>query len=416
MLDNTQVGELITLVELRLGYNRLKVLPKELALCFNLRKLSCQNNLLASIPGEMMSGLSCLLNLNVACNQLVFLPDALGDMICLEKLRMDQNQLRALPATIGACTSLTVLSLTCNQLFHIPDSVQECVNLTALHISSNRFRQLPRCVDGLMQLRQLWASNNELIGLPTSLARLPKLVELQVKGSPDLRFPPPDIVTGGREAIINFLMSNMRYEDMQNLVVKEEMEAQFASARAKDDLQAAELAQSLVVPLERFAQETDAAAKAVEAEAMRLRAKANAHKRFDIRDMVMADASLLPEQQVLEIERLQNKMNEDEGTAQGAELKAGNLRADASAAAAKALEARQVADALRKIAEASEHYARQKRMDADAQKAISGGGEWDDEEAPSGDGGSVNCDDDAFRRYPDADLQKTSGVGDDEGK
>lgn len=371
---NSQVGELITLVELRLGYNRLKVLPKELGLCFNLRKLSCQNNLLSSMPGEMMSGLSSLLNLNVSCNQLVFLPDNIGDMVQLEKLRMDQNQLRVLPVTIGACTSLTVLSLTCNQLFHIPDSVQECSNLTALHISSNRFRQLPRCVDSLMQLRQLWASNNELIGLPTSLARLPKLVELQVKGSPDLRFPPPDIVTGGREAIINFLMSNMRYEDMQNLVVKEEMEAQFAAARAKDDLEAADLAQSLVAPLQRFAGDADAAARVAEAEAMQLRAKANVHKRFDIRDMVMADATLLPEQQALEIQRLQNKADEDEGTAQEAELRAGHLRADANAAGAKALEARQVADALQKMADASQHFARQKRMDADAQKAISGDG------------------------------------------
>jgi len=104
-------------------------------------------------------------------------------------------------------------------------------------------------------LRELSGKVTILQRAATSLARLPNLVELQVKGSPDLRFPPPDIVTGGREAIINFLMSNMRYEDMQNLVVKEEIEAQFAAARAKDDAEAAELAQSLTAPLQRFAHE-----------------------------------------------------------------------------------------------------------------------------------------------------------------
>jgi len=46
-------------------------------------------------------GLSCLLNLNMSCNQMCVLPDELGYMVNLEKLRLDQNQLRHLPETIG---------------------------------------------------------------------------------------------------------------------------------------------------------------------------------------------------------------------------------------------------------------------------------------------------------------------------
>jgi hypothetical protein len=217
-------------------------------------------------------------------------------------------------------------------------------------------------VDNLMQLRQLWATNNELIGLPTSLARLPNLVELQVKGSPDLRFPPPDIVTRGREAIINFLMSNMRYEDVQNLVDKEEVEAQFAEAKAKDDKEAAELAASLIMPLQRFADEAEALAKTAESEAAQLRGKANVHLRFNIRDMVMSNSALLPEDQEREIKRLQNKRDEDEGQAQEAEAHAARLRADANVAKAKALEARQICEALTKLAESTAHYAKQKRL------------------------------------------------------
>jgi hypothetical protein len=56
-----------------------------------------------------------------------------------------------------------------------------------------------------------------LIGLPTSLARLPNLVDLHVKGAPDLKFPPPEIVTSGHAAVMAFLMSNMQYEDMEGL-------------------------------------------------------------------------------------------------------------------------------------------------------------------------------------------------------
>ena len=66
------------------------------------------------------------------------------------------------------------------------------------------------------------------------------------------------------------------------------------------------------------------------------------------------------------------RKGEDEGAAVEAETKAENLRNDALAALAKANEAREIHDALAKIAAASVHYAERKRADADAQKAIDG--------------------------------------------
>ena len=86
------------------------------------------------------------------------------------------------------------------------------------------------------------------------------------------------------------------------------------------------------------------------------------HLRFNIRDMVLSDSTLLPEDQELEIKRLENKRDEDEGTAQEAEARAERFRADADAANAKALEARQIFEALAKLAEISAHYAKQKRL------------------------------------------------------
>jgi hypothetical protein len=249
------IGKLVTLVELRVPENALRVLPEELAHCFNLRKLSVQSNLLTTLPPVVCAGLSKLHNLNISHNQVLFLPDTIGEMCDMIKFRADQNQIRVLPDTIGQCTSLQLLSLTCNQLAYIPDSVSNCTVLTALHVSSNRFRQLPRCIDDLVGLRRLWAANNELIGLPTSLARLEHLFELQVpaapapprafshaplgepwpsstvdyrgieealiqlvgsppsgqvKGSPDLRYPPEEVVTEGRDAVVAYLLANMR--------------------------------------------------------------------------------------------------------------------------------------------------------------------------------------------------------------
>jgi len=151
-----------------------------------------------------------------------------------------------------------------------------------------------------------------------------------------------------------------------------QIEASLAEAKAKDDCEAALLAASLIGPLKRFADAAEERARAAEFEAVQLRGKANVHKRFDIRELVRGqNPSWLPEEQEVEIRRLQNKANEDEGNAVQAEDQAARLRADANAAQAKANEARHIHEALARIAETTTHLAKQKRIDADAQKAVS---------------------------------------------
>ena len=151
-----------------------------------------------------------------------------------------------------------------------------------------------------------------------------------------------------------------------------QIEASLAEAKAKDDCEAALLAASLIGPLKRFADAAEERARAAEFEAVQLRGKANVHKRFDIRELVRGqNPSWLPEEQEVEIRRLQNKANEDEGNAVQAEDQAARLRADANAAQAKANEARHIHEALARIAATTTHLAKQKRIDADAQKAVS---------------------------------------------
>ena len=151
-----------------------------------------------------------------------------------------------------------------------------------------------------------------------------------------------------------------------------QIEASLAEAKAKDDCEAALLAASLIGPLKRFADAAEERARAAEFKAVQLRGKANVHKRFDIRELVRGQTpSWLPEEQEVEIRRLQNKANEDEGNAVQAEDQAARLRADANAAQAKANEARHIHEALARIAETTTHLAKQKRIDADAQKGVS---------------------------------------------
>jgi Leucine-rich repeat (LRR) protein len=358
-----EIGRLGALTVLRLPSNRLCTLPVELGACHSLRKLSLQDNLLVTTPPDVLAGLSDLECLNLGRNQLVFIPDTVGDMLGLIKLRADQNQLRSLPSALGLCTRLTLLSLTCNLLATLPDTMANCTALTALHISSNRFRLLPRCVDALVGLRWLWAANNELIGLPTSLAGLPHLYELQVNGCADLRYPPPEVVVEGLDAVRAYLLCNMQYEDSDSRSDTAAEAAAVAEAKALGDVEAAELAAAVIKPLRRLAEELADSAQLALREAAELRFAAGALRAKNLTagaaggDGIEEGLTASELRRAAAMELAASQLEEAEENALVAETKAARLKAEAMAAAARASEAVEVFAALSAIAAESEQEA-----------------------------------------------------------
>ena len=322
--------------------------------------------MLVTAPPEVLAGLSELESLNVGRNQLVFIPETIGEMQGLRKLRADQNQLRSLPAALGRCTRLTLLSLTCNLLSSLPDTMADCTELTALHLSSNRFRLLPRCVDALVGLRWLWAANNELIGLPTSLAGLPHLFELQVNGCADLRYPPPEVVVEGLDAVRAYLVCNMQYEDTEgrpNLLADA---AAVAEAKARGDAEAAELAAAMIKPLKRMAEEAASSAAQAERLAAELRYTADTLRAQDLlaggtgegREIGGNEGLAVSEQRrAADLELAASRLEEAEECALAAEAEAVRLQAYAAAVAARASEAVRVFSALSELAAESEQEA-----------------------------------------------------------
>jgi hypothetical protein len=323
-------------------------------------------------PPDVLAGLSDLECLNLGRNQLVFIPNTVGDMLGLIKLRADQNQLRSLPAALGRCTRLTLLSLTCNLLATLPDTLADCTDLTALHISSNRFRLLPRCVDALVGLRWLWAANNELIGLPTSLAGLPHLYELQVNGCADLRYPPPEVVVEGLDAVRAYLLCNMQYEDSDSCPDTAAEAAAVAQAKARGDAEAAELAAAVIKPLRRLAEELAERAQLALREAAELRYAAGALRAKNLTagaaggEGIEEGLAASELRRAAALELAASQLEEAEEKALFAESEAARLQADAMAAAARASEAVEVFAALSAIAAESE-------LEAEALRIGSGG-------------------------------------------
>ena len=95
----TNVGDLISLKELRLSANRLTSLPADLGRLTQLQKLNVSDNILHFIPSSV-SQLTSLRSLNVSNNRLLYLPPELHQLSLLKELVATGNPLVSPPAYV----------------------------------------------------------------------------------------------------------------------------------------------------------------------------------------------------------------------------------------------------------------------------------------------------------------------------
>ncbi|MEV7416682.1 COR domain-containing protein [Streptomyces sp. NPDC089919] len=131
-----------------------------------------------------------------------------------EALDIGRLGLEEVPEEIGALTELTRLYLNDNRLTRLPASIGRLTRLTTLRAEGNALTELPEEMAALTRLRFLNLSSNALVDLPASLSGLKRLTELDVSDNP-LISPPPEIVAGGRSAILAFLAEQGRGSELQ---------------------------------------------------------------------------------------------------------------------------------------------------------------------------------------------------------
>jgi len=68
--------------------------------------------------------LTQLQELNFYNNQLISLPDSIGELPKLQILNLNDNNLTLLPDSIGQLTQLQILKLNCNNLTFLPNSIR----------------------------------------------------------------------------------------------------------------------------------------------------------------------------------------------------------------------------------------------------------------------------------------------------
>jgi hypothetical protein len=113
-------------------------------------------------------------------NQIIDIPDSIGNLINLKKLDLSYNQLVFIPESIGNCVNLTTLDLSNNKLIKIPNSIDKLSNLIELDLSYNQLETIPESIGNLINLEELYLCENILEEIPNFIGKLSNLVVLDL--------------------------------------------------------------------------------------------------------------------------------------------------------------------------------------------------------------------------------------------
>lgn len=166
-----------------LNYRNLNNFPVELlkdeGLQF-LERLYMKRNSLTTLPDNLAQKLPNLIELYLHSNNIVIIPEAIGNLAKLQSLDLSDNALQVICPEIGRLRSLRHLRLANNQLKFLPPELGDLRELETLDVSMNLLRWLPERLHQCLSLQCLTADRNHLHGLPRQLSLLHSLNELSM--------------------------------------------------------------------------------------------------------------------------------------------------------------------------------------------------------------------------------------------
>ncbi|KAK2739269.1 hypothetical protein FQN57_006604 [Myotisia sp. PD_48] len=195
------------LTELKLAENGLEgMMSPRISEMKKLEVLDLHGNKLSALP-DTLAGLTSLKVLNVAENQLLFLPFMDLQNIPLVELNARKNKLhsRLFPDSFNRHDTLQILNVTANRLEGlVGDSTVDLPNLQQLFIQENVIEKLPD-VSSWKSLLTLAADDNMISEIPEGLASLRNVRYLDFTGN-NIRILDDRI--GSMENLVTFRIAN----------------------------------------------------------------------------------------------------------------------------------------------------------------------------------------------------------------
>ncbi|CDS43606.1 leucine rich repeat containing protein 40 [Echinococcus multilocularis] len=127
-------------------------------------RLNLFGNSIKELPGDGISQLDSLVNIDIRDNELTGLPEEVAALVNLKQLLLSSNQISTLPKTFTQLTTLVLLDLAHNRLTALPDDLKSLTALEKLDVSDNQLSQVSSSLPPA--LFSLNLSRNRLIRLP----------------------------------------------------------------------------------------------------------------------------------------------------------------------------------------------------------------------------------------------------------
>ncbi|KAI3770809.1 hypothetical protein L6452_01953 [Arctium lappa] len=158
---------------LDLNCNSIQDIPEAIGDLSSLQKLLLNANCIKDefLSWNGMSSLKSLSFLSLNENLLTTLPSDLGALTTLKELHVAKNQLTCLPDEIGLLVHLEILEANDNRISTIASCIGSCSALVEVDFSSNLLVKLPETFSNLRNLKALYLHNNGLKSLPSTLLK-----------------------------------------------------------------------------------------------------------------------------------------------------------------------------------------------------------------------------------------------------
>lgn len=200
----SSVFELVHLKELKLMYNKIKIIPKDISKLKKLTHLYLYNNKISEVPKKAIKKLYLLKCIDLAENfvdlkivkklykeieknrdygkflnkieelnessthfwfhgQINKIPKRLFEYNNLEDLTINARKLKKIPKEIGNLSNLKRLSFGYNQLKEIPEEIFEIESLEEVNFDNNRFLYFPEKLLEMNNLKSISFNSNKII-------------------------------------------------------------------------------------------------------------------------------------------------------------------------------------------------------------------------------------------------------------
>ncbi|KAG0420509.1 Protein lap4 [Dictyocoela roeselum] len=188
------------ITQLVLRDNKIRVIPDEIMMLINLKRLAVSNNRLEKVSPalaclEMLDWLDLTRNklfelpfsihkmpfvgLGLSENAFTEIPQCVLRMKRLRKFGFFSNMVQTISPSIANLISLTKIDLSHNLIFELPEEIGELLNLKWLNLTRNCLKKLPTAFGKLINLEELGLGENRLETLP-DISKLRKLRILPV--------------------------------------------------------------------------------------------------------------------------------------------------------------------------------------------------------------------------------------------